>query len=217
MYSVDVTKEQFLAVIPPKYRHFSPLLDAIKLAQKTHKTQKRDGKDYLTDHIWVIAKQVAIRYLYDKSYIVLVIASILHDVVEADRSITIRTLEKRFGKEVAEIIDILTKTVEEDSKTTNQELKFMRNLNYMNRVIERGGNALIIKLEDRIANLRSFSKDVFLSRPDKYQRYLKEAESIFLPIAKQYDTAGEILKDLKKEIRRIKRIVKKQSQILASF
>jgi (p)ppGpp synthase/HD superfamily hydrolase len=208
MLPLYITKQELISQIPANLVQESTFLEAIELAQKTHEHESRDGDPYLESHIWPMTLQVYNRYKNHEYCLEAVITSLLHDTIESDRMITKEFLSERFGNAVAENVQVLSKTEAEDSNLQSQDEKYASNKSYLQRVADSGGLAILIKLEDRLANLRSFQEDVFIAKPAKYRRYLREAEELIIPLAQRFNKDGNILEDLEREIKRVKEIIK---------
>lgn len=147
---------------------------AYHFALKAHNGQKRvSGEDYICHPL-----QVAIiisNMLLDCDTIA---AGILHDTVE-DTDITFRDLEIHFGKNVALMVDGVTKLgkIQFDS----QEEAQIENLRKMFMSTARDLRVMLIKLADRLHNMRTM--DVM---PDhKRRQKSKETIEIFAPIAER--------------------------------
>ena len=115
----------------------------------------------------------------------LIIASILHDVVE-DSNTTIKEIRNDFGEKVVELVDKLTRDKE---KETKQE-KFQK-------LMKESEEVRLLKAVDWLDNLRSFP---FRKVRDKrFFRHIKEASSMYLPMAESVNSY--IASEMKKVIR----------------
>ena len=103
-------------------------------------------------------------------------AALLHDAVE-DTEITLEEVERDFGKEVASIVDGVTKLerLQFDSKEAQQAATMRKMLVAMARDIR----VLVIKLADRLHNMRTLAG---LS-VEKQQRIAHETLDIYAPLA----------------------------------
>lgn len=147
---------------------------AYKFALKAHNDQKRvSGEDYICHPL-----QVAIiisNMLLDCDTIA---AGILHDTVE-DTDVTFHDLEIQFGKNVALMVDGVTKLGKIQFNT--QEEAQIENLRKMFMSTARDLRVMLIKLADRLHNMRTM--DVM---PDaKRREKSKETIEIFAPIAER--------------------------------
>lgn len=104
------------------------------------------------------------------------IAAILHDVIE-DTPYTKQDIIDRFGDNVAEIIDGVTKLgkLEFDNPQEAQAESFRKMMLAMSRDIR----VILIKLADRLHNMRTLG----VMRPDKQRRIARETLDIYSPIA----------------------------------
>lgn len=95
-------------------------------------------------------------------------AALLHDVLE-DSDMTYEQLTKLFGSRIADIVQSVTKTDE----NTGQ---------YIARVEQSGEDTILLKLVDRLDNLRSLPLSPSKS---KQTRYLSETSQFYLPLAQR--------------------------------
>ena len=134
------------------------LIDAAYvLAMKAHGTQKRDNGDPYITHPLAVADILA-GYRLD---IASIVTALLHDVVE-DTSVTMAEIEKRFGKEIAGLVDGVTKLtrLELQSDRTKQAENFRKLVLAMSRDIR----VLLVKLADRLHNMRTLH---FVQSPER--------------------------------------------------
>jgi len=150
-------------------------LDMIRLAYEyaadAHKGQKRmSGEDYMQHSLETT-------YALAKMNIDLptVLAGLLHDVPE-DTERTLKDIEKNFGKEVAGLVEGITKlgTI----KYRGLE-RYAENLRKMFVAMAEDVRVLFIKFADRIHNLKTLDA----LPPVKQQRIARESLEIYAPIA----------------------------------
>ncbi len=129
------------------------------------------GEPYIT-HPIAVAKILAEMHMDHKS----IVAAILHDVIE-DTETAKEQVEKRFGEEVAELVDGVSKLthIQFESRAEAQAENFRKMMLAMVRDIR----VIIIKLADRLHNMRTLG----VMRPDKRRRIAKETLEIYAPIA----------------------------------
>ena len=161
-----------------QYRKFHPkrstemITEAYRLAAGAHKGQlRRSGEPYIT-HPLAVAGIVA-RYGMDD---VTIAAALLHDAVE-DTVLTLEEIEERFGAEVAEIVDGVTKLerIHFDTKEAQQAATMRKMLVAMAKDLR----VLVIKLADRLHNMRTIA-----ALPAwKQERTAQETLDIYAPLA----------------------------------
>jgi len=145
---------------------------AYDCAKKAHEGQKRHtGEPYIT-HPLAVATILADMHMDVPT----IIAAILHDVIE-DTYIEKENIELQFGKEVADLVDGVTKLtqIEFESRAEAQAENFRKMMMAMARDIR----VILIKLADRLHNMRTIGS---LPRK-KRRRVAKETLEIFAPIA----------------------------------
>jgi GTP pyrophosphokinase len=148
---------------------------AYGIAFNAHAEQKRDnGEPYIT-HPLAVANILA-GYRLDCSSI---ITALLHDVIE-DTSVTLSSVQKRFGPEVAGLVDGVTKLtrLELQSDRTKQAENFRKLVLAMSKDIR----VLIVKLADRLHNMRTIGA---VMKPERRQRIARETMEIYAPLAER--------------------------------
>ncbi|CAJ0626526.1 15183_t:CDS:2 [Entrophospora sp. SA101] len=126
------------------------LIDAIDFAAIKHSKQKRkdlDGTPYINHPIGVV-KNLADAGVYD---IATLQAAALHDTVE-DTNTTFDELEKKFGKEVAYIVEECT----DDEALPRWERKRLQIVTTPNK----SDKAKLVKLADKLYNLNDITRQV---------------------------------------------------------
>ncbi len=146
--------------------------EAYLLAKGAHEGQKRHtGEPYITHPVAVACILAQMRM--DPPTI---IAAILHDVIE-DTSVEKQDLIEKFGKEVADLVDGVTKLtqIEFESRAQAQAENFRKMVMAMARDIR----VILVKIADRLHNM----KTIECLPLEKRRRIAKETLEIFAPIA----------------------------------
>ncbi len=150
---------------------------AIDVATKAHKGQKRkSGEPYIIHPLNVAS--ILIEWGMDVDS---VIAGILHDTVE-DTSISLEELESQFGKDVAFLVDGVTKVSQ--ARAGMQDLteylpQTKDNLSKLLIAIGQDVRVIIIKLADRLHNLQTLQH---MPR-EKQIKIARESLEVFGPMA----------------------------------
>ncbi len=188
-YDENFTIEKVIQKIlkDDKQYDMSKIISAYEFAAKAHEGQKRSsGQDYIIHPLAV-------------SYILLEIgmdtdticAALLHDVVE-DTPATLDDLKKRFGQDVAMLVDGVTKLSK--IPTNTKEEQQAENIRKILLAMSQDIRVMIIKLADRLHNMRTLKY-----RPLEKQRATAlETMNIYAPIAHRLGirTIQEELEDL---------------------
>ncbi len=152
------------------------LIDAAYvLAMQAHGNQRRDNGDPYITHPVAVADILA-GYRLDTASIV---TGLLHDTIE-DTPVKLRDIEARFGKQVAGLVDGVTKLtrLELQSDRTKQAENFRKLVLAMSRDIR----VLLVKLADRLHNMRTLH---FVQKPERRQRIARETMEIYAPLAER--------------------------------
>ena len=145
---------------------------AYEYAREHHGEQmRRDGSPYITHPIHV-AQIVAEMRLDSES----ILAALLHDCIE-DTDSTYEDIAKRFGVTVADIVDGVTKLTR--VKYSSMEEEQMENLRKMLFAMSRDIRVILIKIADRLHNMRTMEYQT----PAKQKKKAFETMEIYAPIA----------------------------------
>ena len=161
-----------------KVREYNPSADvaliqrAFEFAAKAHEGQtRRSGEPYIT-HPLAVAEIVASLELDEES----IAAALLHDVLE-DCGVTYVELEQRFGKEIASLVDGVSKL--DRLNFTSRDEAQVENLRKMFLAMARDLRVILIKLADRLHNMRTLKHQP----TDAQVRIAQETMDIYAPLA----------------------------------
>lgn len=151
--------------------------EAIEFATSLHGDQKRDsGEPYITHPIEVA--KILFEMGMDSSC---VIAGILHDVVE-DCNASFKEIKERFGEDTAVMVDGVTKLSQASEHSITREERNAENLRKMFLAISKDIRVVIIKLADRLHNMRTLE----FCAPEKQVRKAKETINVYAPLAHRF-------------------------------
>ena len=144
---------------------------AYLLAAEAHAEQKRKtGEPYII-HPIAVARIIAEELELGANPI---IAAFLHDVVE-DTEYTIEQIRERFGDDVAFLVNAVTK----QKKAKYQHSKQVDNFRQILESVSFDIHALLIKLADRLHNMRTLSS----MSSDKQMKIAGETDYFYAPLA----------------------------------
>lgn len=147
---------------------------AAKWAAELHKDQKRaSGEPYIIHPLSVA--QILASLGMDATTI---IAAILHDTVE-DTGINKEDIEKRFGTEVAELVEGVTKI--SSLRARNKKLQAAETIRKMLLAMVKDIRVILIKLADKLHNMRTLE---YLPE-EKRKRIARECLEIYAPLAER--------------------------------
>jgi GTP diphosphokinase / guanosine-3',5'-bis(diphosphate) 3'-diphosphatase len=178
----NVNQRAALDALPPGLRKsvevYADRLDldlvarAYRFSEGAHQGQKRaSGEEYLA-HCVEVTKILADLHLDTFS----LAAGLIHDTVE-DTPITLEEVSAEFGREIATIVDGVTKIGKVQFRsTTEQQVE-----NYRKLLLSMAQDARVItiKLADRLHNMRTLEH----LRTDKRRRIALETREIYAPLA----------------------------------
>ncbi len=169
--------------------------EALEFALKAHKGQyRKSGEEYVIHPILVAA---IVAYISGDE--TMVTAALLHDVVE-DTPYGIDDIQKRFGEDVAHLVEGLTKIVEirsEELIPSSSDEKLIKSaLSFRKMLIAsiKDVRVLIVKLCDRVHNMLTL--DALPSK--KQKRIAEETLVVYAPIAHRLGISSvkNVLEDL---------------------
>ena len=174
IHTVDAKFQKLLATV-----HENRPGDDLEIIRKAwefclqqHEGQKRaSGEPYIIHPLEV--GQVLAELKMDSTAIA---AGLLHDAVE-DTDVTSVEIAKRFGDQVAHIVEGVTKL--EKIKFANREDHQAENIRKMLLAMVTDVRVVIIKLADRLHNMRTLEH----LKPEKQQKIARETLDIYAPLA----------------------------------
>lgn len=163
----------------PHYEEYEilELEDAVNFASKAHAGQKRKSGEAYIIHPLNVA-YILVDWGMD---IDTVLAGILHDTVE-DTDISLGKIENLFGRDVAFLVDGVTKVSQARSgmKDLNNYLPQTKdNLSKLLIAVGQDVRVIIIKLADRLHNMQTLQH----MKPEKQLKISRESLEVFAPMA----------------------------------
>jgi GTP pyrophosphokinase len=163
---------QVATYLPPD--QVERIREAAEFGATAHQGQKRlSGEPYIAHP--VAAADILADLFLDADTI---IAAILHDVIE-DTPIAKEQLAERFGAEVAEIVDAVTKL--DQIKFKNREEAQAESFRKMLLAMVRDLRVILVKLADRTHNMRTIGA----MAPARRRAIARETLEIYAPIAER--------------------------------
>jgi guanosine-3',5'-bis(diphosphate) 3'-pyrophosphohydrolase len=141
-------------------------------AMKAHGNQKRASGDPYFSHPLEVAAILTELKLDDAT----IAAALLHDVIE-DTDVTRTEIDQKFGKQIGELVDGLTKIKKLDLVTKKAEQA--ENFRKLLVAISSDIRVLLIKLADRLHNMRTLEH----KKPESRRRTADETLEIYAPLA----------------------------------
>ena len=148
------------------------IIDAFNYASDGHKNQKRlSGESYIT-HPLQVAHYLSNLNLDTET----IIAAFLHDLIE-DTEVTYNDIKKKFGKEVADIVDGVTK-IDKINYNSKEEAKADA-IRKMVIAMSKDIRVLILKLADRLHNVETIQ----YHNEWKQEKIANETLYVYAPLA----------------------------------
>ena len=149
------------------------LKDAFLFAKQAHITQKRDSGEPYINHPVEVANILAELKLDGPT----ITTALLHDTIE-DTGTTFDEVKKKFGNEIAELVEGVTKLSRLENK--NREFTLAENFRKLILATSKDIRVLLVKLADRLHNMRTI--EAVLSE-EKRNRIATETMEIYAPLA----------------------------------
>jgi GTP pyrophosphokinase len=150
-----------------------------------HGSQKRASGDPYFSHPIEVAGILTDLYLDDRT----IVTALLHDTIE-DTLVTYEEIEGAFGKDVARMVDGVTKLSKIEAQSENE--RAAENLRKFLLAMSDDIRVLLVKLADRLHNMRTLH---FIKKEDKRRRIARETMDIYAPLAERigmYDFMREM-------------------------
>lgn len=181
---------------------------AYVIAKEGHRYQLRDDGTRYFEHLRataiIIIDELKIRDID------IIIAALLHDMIEDSLLMTVDTIRLNFGERVAALVDAVTKPKRGDKRFRSDE---DRHHWYFERIAISDADVKILKLADRLHNMRTLDS----CAADKRLRKIAETVKIYLPLAEEIASAypqqaiylkDELVKAMNKHFRSIQKYIR---------
>ena len=218
----DLWTRAMIALTPEQMKKLG---ETFLFAAQAHKDQKRKSGEPYIIHVLSAALILAGMRL-DMATLE---AALLHDTLE-DTEVTDEELRDKFGSEVLTLVRGVTKLAgEEVKKFISRDDLTSENLRRMFIVMARDIRVVLIKLADRLHNMRTLE----VMRPEKQKRIAKETMEIYAPLAHRLgiyqikreledlsfkylepELYAEIVDRVKKRLPEVESVIERASQVL---
>ncbi len=164
-----------------RVKEYAPDVDEDRLNRayvftvQKHGSQKRASGDPYFSHPIEVAGLMTDLKLDEET----IITALLHDTVE-DTLVTIEEVENKFGKNVARLVDGVTKLSKIEAQTEDE--RAAENLRKFLLAISDDLRVLLVKLADRLHNMRTLH---YIPKAEKRRRIAKETMDIYAPLAER--------------------------------
>lgn len=148
---------------------------AWKFAEKAHEGQFRKSGEPYTVHVIQVANILAGLHCSPKT----IAAGLLHDTVEDCDSVCYETVEKEFSKEIADLVEAVTKVGKINREFKDEKEYQASNHRKIFIAMAKDIRVILIKLADRLHNMRTLEY-----QPEvKQQKIARETLQVYAPIA----------------------------------
>lgn len=148
------------------------LMAAFEYGGQMHFGQYRHSGDPYYMHPFAVADILADMQLDDAT----IVTAFLHDTIE-DTGSTYGEVSELFGKEIAELVDGVTKLT--NLQLSSSETKQAENFRKLFMAMSKDMRVILVKLADRLHNMRTIKA----MRPDKQIQKSRETMDIYAPLA----------------------------------
>ena len=170
LYTIDVLTDKIKA--SDKQYDLDKIIAAYELANEAHAGVKRSsGEPYITHPIAVAC--ILLEFCMDTDTLC---AALLHDVVE-DTDTSLETIRKKFGDDVANLVDGVTKIGQVPLNTKEEQQA--ENIRKILMAMSKDIRVILIKLADRLHNMRT----IMYRPPEKQRKKALETMNFYAPIA----------------------------------
>jgi GTP pyrophosphokinase len=170
-----ITADELVKKIREYHTNFDEqkVLDAYNFSLQSHSSQVRSsGEPYFT-HPLAVAQILVDLKLDDSS----IITALLHDTVE-DTGATLEEIEKKFGEDIANLVDGVTKLSKIENLPTSQ--RAAENFRKLVMAMSQDIRVLLVKLADRLHNMQTIN---FIKSEERRVRISSESLAIYAPLA----------------------------------
>ncbi|MBW7921348.1 MAG: bifunctional (p)ppGpp synthetase/guanosine-3',5'-bis(diphosphate) 3'-pyrophosphohydrolase [Rubellimicrobium sp.] len=168
------TQDDLIALV----RTYNPRTDealirrAWAFGEDMHDGQRRQSGEAYFTHPVAVAVILAEQQMDDAT----IVTALLHDTIEDTRA-GFAEVEQRFGREIAELVDGVTKLT--NIQLFSVESKQAENFRKLFMAMARDLRVMLVKLADRLHNMRT----IRAMRPDKQAQKARETMEIYAPLA----------------------------------
>ena len=156
-----------------KFLNLDTLSKAYNFALNAHKNQKRESGDPYLSHPVAVATILTDLKLDSAT----IATGLLHDTIE-DTKATYSSVEREFGKEVADLVDGVTKISEIEGKAI--ESSKAENIRKLILATSKDIRVLLVKIADRLHNMRTLDS---IQNENRKIRIAKETMEIYAPLS----------------------------------
>tara|TARA_A100001015_G_scaffold317024_1_gene432834 strand:+ start:144 stop:2267 length:2124 start_codon:yes stop_codon:yes gene_type:complete len=157
------------------FKEKDKVLEALKLSEVAHSNQLRKSGDPFITHPIEVAKILTSIKLDGDS----IAAGLLHDTIE-DTNLIIEEIENKFGNQISNLVQGLTKISKYSLKVNNQ--KFGENYKKLILATTQDLRVILIKLADRLHNMRTIN---FINDVNKKTNVALETLEVYSPLAQR--------------------------------